>query len=129
MESNSFLSFVQQGFRTAIGATTSAIETLQDPIKREQTLSELNEEWKKKSQEWQLKGEITEQEARRMIEAFFAKQSSNSQTSSNYSEPVNSTNDSQSYSPRSTIETQIQELNEAVISLRVELQKMNASND
>lgn len=117
MESNNFFNFIQQGLRTAIGATTIVVETLQDSQKRQQTLSELNEEWHKKSQEWAEKGEITEQEARRFIENFLQKQGKNTRNCSSDSVAKNETN----------IVSEIQELNQAIVSLRTELEKNNQS--
>jgi cell shape-determining protein MreC len=60
MAENNLFSFLQQSLRTVVGATTEAIETLQDTQKRNQAISELNQEWQKKSQEWAEKGSLTE---------------------------------------------------------------------
>lgn len=49
MENNNLINFVQQGFRTVVGATASAIETLQDNNKRNQIVSELTTELQKKN--------------------------------------------------------------------------------
>ena len=51
MADNNIFAFLQQGLRTVVGATAEAIETLQDTQKRNQAISELNQEWQKKSQE------------------------------------------------------------------------------
>jgi len=53
MDNNNLINFVQQGFRTVIGATADAIETIQNTEKRNQVISELTSELQKKSQEWQ----------------------------------------------------------------------------
>lgn len=127
MESNNLFNLVQQGFRAAIGATTSVVETLQDPQKREQTLSELNEEWQKKSQEWVQKGEVTEKEARRMIDNFLQKKGQSSQSNIYESNNDNMTNASNSSSQSFSTASEIQELNEAIVSLRIELEKLNQS--
>lgn len=129
MESNNFFNLVQQGFRTAIGATTSVVETFQDPQKREQTLSELNEEWQKKSKEWAEKGEITEQEARRMIEKFFQKQGESSETNIYDSTTEDRIKTSSTSRVKPNTASEIQELNEAIVSLREELEKINQSQD
>jgi polyhydroxyalkanoate synthesis regulator phasin len=126
MESNNnFLNLVQQGFRTAVGATTSLMETLQDPQKREQTLSELNEEWQKKSQEWAEKGATTEQEARRLIENFWQKKSPESNTDESTGESTPDASTASSAKPNPARE--VQELTEAIVSLRTELEKTNQS--
>ena len=126
MESNNnFLNLVQQGFRTAIGATTSLMETLQDPEKREQTLSELNEQWQKKSQEWAEKGETTEQEARHMIENFWQKKSPESNIDQSTGQSTTDASSASSTKPNPALE--VQELTEAIVSLRTELEKIEQS--
>jgi hypothetical protein len=66
MNANNIFQFVQQGFRITVGATASLVETLQDPQKRTEAISEMQTEFNQKADEWAQKGEITEQEARRM---------------------------------------------------------------
>lgn len=122
MKSNNFINIIQEGLRTAVGAAASAVETLQDSQKREQTLSELNEEWQKKSQEWAEKGQITEKEARKMIEDFFNQKNKNTSDNS-YDSESSSSNNSNVYSSKSNIEDEIQDLTKTIISLREELEK------
>jgi len=117
MENNTLFSIIQEGYRTAIGATTSAVETLQDNQKRSQVLSDLNAQWQQKSKEWEEKGTITEQEAKKIIEQFFngVKFDSNKSYQDIEINSGNKKNDD------------IQELTKEVISLREELEKLNLS--
>ncbi len=114
MNSNNFTDMIQQGFRIAVGATATAVETLQDKEKINQKINELNKELQEKSQVWAQKGAITEEEAKRIIEQFFNKQ----QTSNDFS--------SENVSSQSTTTTQdIRNLTAEIISLRNELNQIN----
>lgn len=115
MENNTIFNLIQQGFRTAVGASASVVETLQDSQKRSQILSDLNTEWQQKSQEWEQKGTITEQEARKIIEQFFKGHSSKS--SNPYEDIEVKSVDNQSNG--------IQELTREIVALREEVQKLN----
>jgi polyhydroxyalkanoate synthesis regulator phasin len=116
MESNTIFNLIQQGFRTAVGATASVVETLQDSQKRSQILSDLNTEWQQKSEEWAQKGMITEQEARKIIEQFF--QSYTGKSSNSYENIEVKSVDNQSNG--------IQELTREIVALREEVEKLNA---
>ena len=115
MESNTVFNFIQQGFRTAVGATASMVETLQDNEKRSQVLSDFNTEWQQKSQEWAQKGTLTEQEARKIIEQFFKGYNSNNRNSYEDIEVKSVNNQSNG----------IQELTREIVALREEVQKLN----
>ena len=73
MNDNTFLRELQQGYRVAIGMTVTFLETLQDPNKRETTLSEFKQQWSQRSQEWSEKGEVTEREAKETLEDWLKK--------------------------------------------------------
>ncbi|MBL1211100.1 hypothetical protein [Geminocystis sp. GBBB08] len=117
MESNTIFNLIQQSFRTAVGATASVVETLQDNQKRSQIFSDFNREWQQKSQEWAEKGTITEQEARKIIEQFF--KGYTSKTSNSDEETGVKSEDNQSNG--------IQELTREIVALREEIQKLNVS--
>ncbi|BAQ66217.1 hypothetical protein [Geminocystis sp. NIES-3709] len=117
MENNTLLNIIQQSFRTVIGATAEAVETLQDNQKRNQVLSDLKIEWQEKSREWSEKGTITEQEARKIIEQFFKGYTDKNRS---YQEIEITSEDPQNDS--------IQELTKEIIALREELQNLNSSN-
>ena len=125
MNSNNFFDLVHQGFRTAVGATASLVETFQDPQKREETFSELNTQWQKRTQEWAEKGESTEKEARRMVEDFLQKQGANQGkgTSTSIEDNLNNNNVTNSSSPKPNVATEIQELTQTIVSLRTELEQ------
>lgn len=117
MADNNVFAFLQKGLRTVLGATAEAIETLQDNQKRNQAISELNQEWQKKSQEWADKGSLTEAEARKIIEQIFQRRSNDN--SSPQEIPI--TSDDNPYEG-------LKQLTDEIISLRKELEKLNSSN-
>lgn len=114
MENNTLLNIVQQGFRTALGATAEAIETLQDNQKRSEVLSDLNAQWQEKSQVWSEKGTMTEKEAKKIIEQFFKGYNHNNQSPQNIEITLE---DNQNGS--------ITELTNEIVALREELQNLN----
>jgi polyhydroxyalkanoate synthesis regulator phasin len=126
MNANNIFQFVQQGFRITVGATASLVETLQDPQKRTEAISEMQTEFNQKADEWAQKGEITEQEARRMIEQLFRQQNWQKSTGSK-----NTTSDPVSTRRATTenVESELQELTEQIIALRTELEKLRQSDN
>ena len=118
---NSLINVVQQGFRIAIGATADCVETLQDPQKRAETLSELQTELSQKTQQWSEKGEVTEQQAKEFMENLMSQRG--------WSTNRASTSTSNSTSTNSNINSDIQELTEEIIALKLELEKLRNQRD
>ncbi|ACK67084.1 conserved hypothetical protein [Rippkaea orientalis PCC 8801] len=119
MNSNTLVQLLQQSFRIGVGATTSILETLQDPKKRSETLSELQTQLTQKAQEWSQKGEMTEQEARRLLEQWLTQQQrrgSSAYTNEGAYPPDSSNN--------GDIQGEIEQLTEQVIALRKELENL-----
>ena len=126
MNNNNFLQIIQQGFRVTIGATTSLVETVQDPQKRTEALSQIQTELEQKTQEWSQKGEVTEQEARRIIDNLISQRGwpkkSNVTNSNNQSSP--NTNSSEN-----SVQSDLEELTEQIIALRKDLENLRKSPD
>lgn len=118
MNNNNLLKIAQQGFRLTVGAATSLVETVQNPQKRTELLSQIQADLSQKTQEWAEKGEVTEQEARKFLDNFFNQQSSgvNHQNKDNLSNP-----------PRTNSTSDLQELTEEIIALRKELEQTRQS--
>lgn len=74
MNTDTFFQMLQQTFLVGVGVTAELLETLQDAQKRNQTLSTLQKDIARKTQEWAQKGEITEQEARRFVDQWLSQQ-------------------------------------------------------
>lgn len=112
MNTDSIFQLIQQSFRVGVGLTAYVLETLQDPAKRNQTLVELQQEITRKTEEWARKGEITEQEAREFLDQWL-KQQSSSTTPQGYTSSTHT---------KATVDQEIQQLTEKIITLRQELE-------
>ena len=126
MNTNNLFEFVYQGFRVTVGATASLVEAIQDPQKREATISELQTELNQRTQEWAEKGENTEREARKFIDGFL-KQNTNSSPSEDRSTNQDST--SNSTATNSNDQSELQELTEQIVNLRNELEELRKSKN
>ncbi|MDJ0844738.1 hypothetical protein [Crocosphaera sp.] len=115
MNSETIFQLLQQSFRVGVGLTASILETLQDPQKRHQILSELQQEIAQKTEEWAKKGEITEKEAREFVDQWL-KTPSSSTTS-----PVSPSSSSKT---KADVGQEIQQLTEKIITLREELEDL-----
>lgn len=123
MNSNNLLQLLQTGFRVSLGATTSLIETLQDPQKREENLSQLNSELRQRVAEWAEKGEITEQEARRLIEQIL-RQQSNPERPPTTGTPSDTVTNPPTTTASPNAQLEIEELTAQIAAIRTELEKI-----
>lgn len=114
MNTDTIFQLIQQSFRVGVGATVSLLETLQDPKKRADILSTLQSQLSHQTQEWAEKGEVTEKEARRMVDQWVTQQSTPS-TPGKSSTSLSTQN-------RGNIEAEIQQLTQQVMALRQELE-------
>ncbi len=112
MNSDTIFQLVQQSLRVGVGFTASVLETLQDSQKRNQTLSELQEEIAQKTEEWEKKGQITEQEVREFLDQWLSQQTS---SKTNPDSPT-------STKTKADVGQEIQQLTEKIITLRQELE-------
>ncbi len=126
MNNNNFIQIIQQGFRVTVGATTSLVETIQDPQKRTEALSQIQTELEQKTQEWSQKGEVTEQEARRIIDNLISQRGWQKKTNT-----ANSNNQysSSSNSSENSVQSDLEELTEQIIALRKDLENLQQSPD
>jgi polyhydroxyalkanoate synthesis regulator phasin len=123
MNSNNLLQLLQSGFRVSLGATTSLVETLQDPQKREENFSQLRFELSQRVAEWEQKGLITEQEARSFIETIL-RQPSNSGGSSATRTPSNTATTPPTPAASPNVQLEIEELTVQIAAIRTELEKL-----
>jgi polyhydroxyalkanoate synthesis regulator phasin len=65
---------LQKGYYVTLGATSSLIEVIQDPSKREENFKRLSLSFEEITQELADKGVITEAEARSYMDKFIAQQ-------------------------------------------------------
>ncbi|WP_240966362.1 hypothetical protein [Nodosilinea sp. P-1105] len=63
---------LQKGFRVTLGATASLIEAMQDPQQSRQTFSGLGNDVNRLTEELEIKGEVTEREARQFVDGLMS---------------------------------------------------------
>ncbi len=126
MNPDDLTQLLQQGFRVTLGATASLVETLQDPQKRIQNISALESELSQLAQEWALKGEMTEQEARNFVDSLLTRDQSAGPTPTDSSDTASATPNEQPVQPTSA-ELELQELTAQIAAIRAELEKLRGS--
>lgn len=120
MNSDVLVQLVQKGFRITLGATSALIETVQDPTKREQTLTQLRSNWSELSAEWAEKGELTEQEARKFVETVLTQAGRTAATSS----PTPAT----ASTATPTVQADLEELIGQIAALRTEVERLRSQD-
>ncbi len=122
---------LQTGFHLALGATSFLIETLQDPMKREENLEKLKSDLGVLADDLLEKGEMTDREARNFVDTIFSGQNERENTDSE------SVSHQQSNSPignppdsvtQSDVQLEIQELTAQMVALRTQLENLRAEN-
>lgn len=121
MNADHLVQLLQNGFRVTLGATASLVEVIQDPEKRHENLSKLNQEWSILSSEWAQKGEVTEQEARNFVDTLLAQR-----TSQPVASDFGTTVTTPSASPE--IQLELQELTAQIVAMRAELETLREQN-
>lgn len=125
MNVNNLTELLQQGFHLTLGATASLVETLQDPQKRTENLSQISSELSHLTHEWAAKGETTEQEARDFVFNFLNQLRAQAPISSPTSAPVPTT-PMQVTPPE--VQLDLQELTNQITALRIELERLRDSD-
>lgn len=113
--------FLKKGFHVTLGATTSVVESLQDSQKREENISQLNLGFDQLSQIWADKGEITESEARKMIDSMATQYGVNANPMSSGSSTAPSAT-SPSIDP--SLQQELKTLTNQLANIRLELTQM-----
>lgn len=118
MNSDSLIQLLQSSVRVTLGATTSLIEVLQDPTRRDENLTKLRQEWGRLSEEWEIKGESTEQEARTFVHSLLNQRNTTNPSAAGTvtveAPPVTSP----------AVQVEIQELTAQIAKIRAELEAM-----
>ncbi|CDM98142.1 MAG: hypothetical protein P5702_00625 [Limnospira sp. PMC 1291.21] len=130
MNVDNLTQMLHQGFRVTLGATSSLIEILQDPQKREANLETIQSQLNELAQEWAEKGAITEEEARSFVDTLLSQSESTQSSevdSSNITTPTDST-ESEVSSPQTNEITEIQNLTSQIAKLREELERLRESD-
>ena len=122
---------LQTGFHLTLGATSFLIETLQDPLKREENLDKLKSDLGELASELLEKGEMTDREARNFVDTIFS-QPGNRENADSESVSPKQSDPTTDHPPDSVVQPdvklEIQELTAHMAALRVELEKLRAEN-
>lgn len=78
MNTENLTELIHKGFRVTLGATSSLIEILQDPYKRDENLEKVKSKFSELTDEWDEKGQVTEREARNFVDTILSQRSSSS---------------------------------------------------
>ena len=122
---------LQTGFHLTLGATSFLMETLQDPLKREENLDKLKSDLGQLASELLEKGEMTEREARNFVDTIFSQPGDRENADSESLSPKQS--DAATDNPPDSVvqpdvKLEIQELTAHMAGLRVELENLRAEN-
>ena len=134
MNVDSFTQTLQTGFRVTLGATATLIETLQDPQKRADSWSKLSTEWGELSEAWAAKGEVTEQEARSLVESMMAQIGDQVSTVGESTMPTadpapKTINTTATAVTDPAIQSDLQELTTQIAAMRAELDRLKQEGD
>ncbi|MBD2098081.1 hypothetical protein H6F90_23710 [Trichocoleus sp. FACHB-591] len=129
MDSNNLTYLLQKGLRVTLGATTSLIEVLQDPQKREQNLSQLRTDLSQLAEEWDAKGAMTEQEARNFVDTIL-EQRQRQQAQPPYDATTQAQTSTGTATPAAPpdVQLELQELTAQIAAIRTELEKLRSQN-
>lgn len=123
MNSDNLAQLLQQGFRVTLGATTSLVETLQDPQKRTQNLDALRSDLNHLATDWAQKGEMTEQEARNFVDNLLKELGNQQPIPTPEASPSTVTTTPTEAAPPD-VELDLQELTAQIAAIRTELEKL-----
>lgn len=118
MNSDNAINLLKKGFHVTLGATSSLVESIQDPIKREENLAQLRMGPNEFAEILAEKGAVTEVEARKFVDNVVA-QYQPSASSNNTGTPTASTSPSPSIDP--TLQLELQDLTKQLAELRAQL--------
>jgi polyhydroxyalkanoate synthesis regulator phasin len=127
MNSDQLLQLAQKGLRVTLGATASLLETLQDAQRREESFSRLKTEVSQLTEEWAVKGETTEREARHFVDQLLNQQSGYrdaSPSGSNLSSPITAPPVAPPSAATPELQQDLQDLTAQLAAIRAELEKL-----
>jgi polyhydroxyalkanoate synthesis regulator phasin len=116
MNSDTTINLLKKGFHVTLGATSSLVESIQDPIKREENLAQLRMGPNEFAEVLAEKGAVTEVEARKFVDNVVAQYKP---SASSYSTGPASTSPSTSIDP--ALQLELQDLTKQLAELRAQL--------
>lgn len=130
MNPDNLIQVAQKSLRLTLGAATSLIETLQDPQRREESFSRLKTEFNHLAEEWEIKGETTEREARNFVDGIFSRSTGqHHQSNAGESTSTPSSSSSTDSTTNLVIQQDLQDLTTQLAEIRAELEKLREQKD
>lgn len=115
MNPDTLIQTMQKSFRTSIGAAAYVVDLVQHPEQRDQNLERLKTDLNQLVEEWAIKGEVTEQEARTFVESMMSQPRSSTPPGTSYSTAPAAPPD---------VEADLKDLTDQITTLRQELEKL-----
>jgi polyhydroxyalkanoate synthesis regulator phasin len=113
---------LQKGFRTTLGAAAFVVDFVQHPEQRDENITRLRTDLNQLMEEWAIKGEMTEQEARKFVETLVNQEFS----------PTNQSARSSTMGTTPTappdVQADLKDLTAQITALRMELEKLREEN-
>jgi polyhydroxyalkanoate synthesis regulator phasin len=124
MNPDNLIQLAQKSLRVTLGATAALVETMQDSQQREANLSKLKTELSQLAEEWEVKGESAEREARSFVDSLI------NQASSRVSQatPPSTVSTIASPVPPADVQHDLQELTDQIAALRAELERLRTQD-
>lgn len=133
MNSDTLTQLLKKGFRVTLGATATLVEAIQDPQQREASFSRLATELSQLTEEWEIKGATTEQEARNFVDTLWQQQNtpqSSPPPRSTSSNPFVAQPPAQTTQPASSeVQEDLRELTAQIAAIRTEIEKLRDQNN
>jgi polyhydroxyalkanoate synthesis regulator phasin len=119
MNPDTILASVQKGFRTTLGAASFVVDLVQYPDQRDTNLNRLQTDLEQLTEEWAVKGEQTEQEARSFVEHLV---NSSTGATAGTSSTTSARNPGPSAPP--DIQTDLEDLTNQIAAIRKDLETL-----
>jgi polyhydroxyalkanoate synthesis regulator phasin len=117
----------QKGYYVTLGATSSLLEVIQDPAKREENFRRLGRSFDEITQELAEKGVTTEAEARSYVDKFIAQQVNGTSNTTNSESAGLTTVTTTAKTVDDNVPDEIQELTQQLASLRSQLEQLRSN--
>jgi len=118
MNPDNLVQSLQNSLRVTVGAATSIVEGIQDPVKREEAMATFQLDWNSMTEKLAEKGEVAEREALNFVEKTFVQSPS---TSNDRSANRNTTPRPQTSSQATQ---ELRDLTDELTALRQELEQL-----
>lgn len=128
MNPDTLIQIAQKSLRVTLGATATLIESLQDSQQREANLAKLKTELSQLTEDWEVRGESAEREARGFVDSLISQASNQAGQPGSNSASTSSTPVPTAPVPPVEVQQDLQDLTAQIAALREELEKLRAQD-